>query len=526
MSFKSIEKGKRFIARAIAVLWLAASPLFIVAPAHALTAFSNDYPYGGLGACNYDSSLWCDSSGSWYSSLGYAYRYCTDGAAYWVQKYTGKNISGWGNANTWDTAAVSAGYEAKDATSNSIEPGDIAQSDTMSSYGHVGMVTEVNKSGSNITSIKVAEMNHNSDGNAGVYTYTNPAVWHKFIDVNGQNKGLNNETLTGGSTLSQNVIRIKKSTFGSSQEVFTATNSAVYISSWGSGWGIQQDIIPAPNGETIVDIDKINQPDGNTQNLYIATTTGVYEVWWNGSGYSNPAKIVNLANTKRVVADLKQEGTNLTHRLYVLANDGPYEYWWRDGTGVSGGYRLWNINNGFDIVKSAAPTGEDEVFVATKGETYMMKWPVNNDIQRKVVTTLADTVAIDKQNIGTTELFYTATKTGVHETWWDSSHNFSNPAKIVTVTSGDVVAIKKSITGSTQQLYVATPGKVTEYYWGSGINGIRSGTIVTITQNNIVDIDKSLSGSYQQLYTAHGNFVVETWWGDGSLHNDEIKKIE
>src|SRR6185295_13546872 len=112
---------------------------------------------------------------------------------------------------------------------------------------------------------------------------------------------------------------IKKAMFGSANQVFTATSTQIRVSAWwpGSGGVQTSTVATVPPGETIVDFDKITQSDGNTQSVYTATTTGVYETWWNGGGYSNPAKIVSLPNVRRVVADLQISSGVVTHRLYV-----------------------------------------------------------------------------------------------------------------------------------------------------------------------------------------------------------------
>jgi hypothetical protein len=314
------------------------------------------------------------------------------------------------------------------------------------------------------------------------------------------------------------IVRIKRSTFGSSQQVYSATKTQVFESWWTGGSGVSTNLAATvPAGEEIVDIDKITQTDGVTQSIYTATKTGVYETWWNGNGFSNAAKIVNLSNVRRVVADLKIENGTPTHRLYVLAADGPYEFWWKDGGPVSNGYRLWNINLGHSILKTVAYDGRDEIYVGTPTNVYRMKWPVNGGIERVTVTQLADTVDIQKQTKPDgTELLYTVTKTGVHETWWRPGTGFSNPAKIVTINNGEnVITAVKTTNGVYDQLYVATTGRVIEYWWQPG-GTINSGQLIHISQNNIVDIEKVSTGSYQNLYTAHQDVVWETWWGGGS----------
>ncbi|HSX35388.1 MAG TPA: FG-GAP-like repeat-containing protein [Patescibacteria group bacterium] len=195
-------------------------------PAYA-TTFANDYPDGSMpcehapynvtGACsNYDwgpTHTEVTNDPSELSSRGYGYRNCTDGVAYWVSKYDGTTVGGWGNATAWDTAAPPADVITGTTITN-IEPGDIAQSDTgASGYGHVGFVTSVSKDANgNVTSFTTAEMNKGTVGEYSANTYntrdssgyfkrnTGTDVWDHFIDVNGPNKGLNGDVLNDPDT--------------------------------------------------------------------------------------------------------------------------------------------------------------------------------------------------------------------------------------------------------------------------------------------------------------------------------------
>lgn len=333
-----------------------------------------------------------------------------------------------------------------------------------------------------------------------------------------------------GSSLfssSQNIKSIKKSSFGSAQQVFAATDAQIYNQAWwpGSG-GIYRDVaVKVPTGEVIVGFDKINNPDGVTQTIYTATSAGIYETTWNGSGYSELKKLVTHPGIKKIVADVKNEGGIDTYRLYVLANDGPYEYWWRSGDTISQPFRFWNINNGLDIIKSVDPDGKDEIFVATPSSVYRMKWPEGSDIQRTVVNNIVSTVGIDKQTLpNRVELLYTITQTGVHETWWKDNSGFSDNAKLVDLAGHpQVVDAKKSINGNYHQLYVATKNAAYEYWWLPG-QPISSGRLVG--RDSIIGLEKSTDGGFQNLYTASPTAIYETWWGQGYLSTGSIVKFE
>lgn len=194
-------------------------------PARAEATFSNDYP--DQNAMDHRPSLsewWKDENGNGQknitdnnytdndetmSSRGYYYRNCTDGVAYWAAKYTGYHPANWGNANNWDSASQTTQKTVKAGNSNSIEPGDIAQSDD-GSVGHVGFVTSVAKNPAGaVTSVTVAELNKAGNGlfTHDPYSQRNAAGklvrhgsydWDHFIDINGAGKGLGNEPWPSG----------------------------------------------------------------------------------------------------------------------------------------------------------------------------------------------------------------------------------------------------------------------------------------------------------------------------------------
>lgn len=229
---------KRIIGRCALIVSLAASSALainttgaVLAPsrAEAATTFTNDYPDMDAVDCSgtYGQYSWCKGTPNTpHSPRGYDYRNCTDGVDYWVKKYTGVDVAGWGNANTWNTSAANARYTVYNGNTNNIEPGDIAQDDT-GTYGHVGLVTDVVKdSNETVTSIIVAELNKDTHGDYSHDTYTSKdtsgnfirngggKVWNHFIDVNGVGKGLNNEDIGGtgsGNLIDGTFIKINES---------------------------------------------------------------------------------------------------------------------------------------------------------------------------------------------------------------------------------------------------------------------------------------------------------------------------
>jgi surface antigen len=99
----------------------------------------------------------------------YSYGTCTWGVA-----QIAPIPPGWGNAAQWDDSARREGYKVN----STPEVGAVAQSDTMSWGGHVGIVLDVSGS-------KLLIKDMNFGGNFGVYTerWTESSDWSNFIHL-------------------------------------------------------------------------------------------------------------------------------------------------------------------------------------------------------------------------------------------------------------------------------------------------------------------------------------------------------
>ena len=155
---------------ALALLGGGTVVLSVVSAAPAL-ADTGGYPYwgapcefgsaGGTSCMNpnnqYDLYDWFESSNGQFSGngcgtsspssecfdqWGYEYRNCTSFVAWKIsQEFNGRDISGWGNAADWATAAQNAGY----SLDSSPQAGDIAVwgSEVGDGFGHVAYVASV-----------------------------------------------------------------------------------------------------------------------------------------------------------------------------------------------------------------------------------------------------------------------------------------------------------------------------------------------------------------------------------------------
>jgi hypothetical protein len=144
---------------AMLFVWLGS--LTLVVPA---VADTGGYPYTSAVDCSAEFGIysWC-IDGDWLSPLGYAYRNCTDFAAWWLEANGAPDseVRGLGNAYQWSTNAPSHG----DTVNSTPSVGSVAQwgTEVGDGLGHVAIVTAVHADGS----VDIAEYN---EAGTGVYS--------------------------------------------------------------------------------------------------------------------------------------------------------------------------------------------------------------------------------------------------------------------------------------------------------------------------------------------------------------------
>jgi surface antigen len=410
-------------------------------------------PYSTTGSCaNYDWGPVHDGSqASTYSSRGYGYRNCTDYVAWKLQQYSVPNAktSGLGNGGQWaDNAHINslAWSTTPKAGTAAVVPGN---------PGHVAFVESVNSDGT----ITVSEYNHDAKGDGDMWT-GNPSSrgFSKYVDF-----GVN---ITSTSNVDAHILRTKKKVANDgAQQVYSATSSDVFESWWYNGGnGVHTSSLAHIPSNNIVDMDKVNQPDGVTQNLYTAVSDGVYETWWRPGDGPHTGKIINLANVKRITATISTANNQTTHLLYVLASDGPYEYWWQDGGDGIHSSRLTNIIDPVAFVKTTAPNGEDELYTATVGGVWESKWYPGQGITTTQVMGISQNNIQDIDKVSAsdgTEVLWTAVPDGVWQAKWNGSSSITYTKPIVNQTNVKRIEARMQ-TSSQYQLYMATGDHVQE----------------------------------------------------------------
>src|SRR5690606_27365575 len=164
--------------------------------------------------------------------------------------------------------------------------------------------------------------------------------------------------------------------------------------------------------------------------LYVATPTWVYEVWWTpGLNNVHVGTIINITqgDIRAVCKDANQ--SNGGQRLYTTTSTTVWESSW--GGGASG------ISHHARVVSQA-----------------------NAQMSEKMMS-------------GATNQLYVATGNRVQEYWWHSTN--SGGSTLINIAQGNIKAIDKYNDGSAQQLYTGAGAWVYETWWGGGASPSTSG---------------------------------------------------
>ncbi len=520
-------------------------------------SFENDYPYAGakvLNLANFD--WWIDenhngsyNSGETYSPLGYGYRNCTDGAAYWVNKYLGVNVSGWGDAKSWDSNA--SGYDVKAGNANNIEPGDVAQSDD-GNWGHVGFVTDVIKNDAGaVIKLKVAEYNHNSDGaftheayssknSDGKFIRSSGRDWDHFIDVNGASGATSPpaETPPSPDTDGDGVVDPNDSCPtkpGLSQNngcpvthVYSGTtNGKIYETYWGFGNNLTT-WQAASVGSPVTAVT--NQIGSNgIQHIYFGTQGGeVYETYWGGGNSLTTSQLVDL-NTpiKSMSSQVASDGTQ---HVYTGAQDGRInETYWGPNDALTT-WQVANVGSSVDALSTDITSGPTQhIYSGTAdGKVRESYWGPNETLTTYQLANIGNAiVALDSGITGDgTNHVMTSTVDGKSfETYWGGGNSLTT-AQMANL-GATITSMASRFRNGTWHIYNGTSvGTVKETYWGGGFN-LATGELLNAGSPVASVTAEITTDDVQHVFTAtQDGKIRETYWGGGnSLTTSQIADL-
>lgn len=581
----ALDAAGRFAGRTTLAVSLALGPgvalgigesLLEATPAHAATIGEDDYPNkdaycvapgdpddgttsgSGEWCDDYDWGYWIkNSSGqiignNQQSSRGYAFRNCTDWAAFRVKDLTGVEIPhGLGNAANWDNAAPS-GW----AITGTPEAGDLANSETTAPYGHVGVVEKVNKdSSSKITSIEVSEYNK---GQNGVYSYNTYAPdangvywrdaahskkWDHFIDVNGVGTDINGDA--SGNTLAPDADGDGVADVDDScpskpglssnhgcpvQHVFSGMNDGRVLETY---WGASNSLTTWQAADVSEPVTAVTDQIANdTEHVFFGTQGGeLWEAYW---GKNNSLTQWEIADLNSPINSISSQTTpDGTQHVYAGTDNGVLSesYW-----GPSNALTTYSMASQSSPVKSLSSQltqnslgTVQHVFWGTADgklrETYVGG---GNGLTSAVMANEAAPIAgIDSaiDGSGNSHIFSSTTDGKSYDTYWGPKASLTN-AQMANLGRTITSMTARYVKGTWHIYNGGADGNIWDTYWG-GTNALTTAPLYNMGYAITKLSAEAETDGTQHIYTATENGKEqETYLGGGnSLTNWQIANL-
>jgi surface antigen len=440
-----------------------------LAEQHVAAAATGGYPDADAVDCSasYGVYSWCKNNW-WLSGRGYAYRNCTDWAAFRETQLTGVAVPhDLGNANTWDDNARNHSFTVDTVP----EPGDVSQVDG-GSFGHVGTIEGVSRdSQGRVTAITVSEYNLAGTGEYSQATYaadangifwrdsTHTRKWDHFIDFNGTGKGIAGSNTNSASTKS--------------------TPAAV------------------PRGTTTMDVF-YRDTSGRLINTGWNARTG-----WNGtralanSGVASSPTAVARGSTNMDV--FYRDSNNNLENVGWNAADG----WYAPRLRVSDG-----TLRGDPIVIDRSPDSMDVFYRNANGNLINIGWTALKGWAAPKTLVGDGSVSGDPVAVARSEtamsVFYRDKNNNVVEEGWDANVGWMQPQVRASGAAGDFATMSGNST-SMSVFFRTTGGALGQAYWSAS-----QGWHHNILVNSGVATDPTVAKRSKD--------DVDVFYGDGSGH--------
>ena len=301
----------------------------------------DDYPDKDAVDCSAQFGIysWC-KGGTWLSPRRFAYRNCTDFAA-WRLGITWGSLAfpgGDGNARGWKQGAINSGY----ATGSAPVVGAVAWwgTEVGGGFGHVAIVLSVNGDGS----ANLEQYNYSGNGTYSI-TYNKRADAYLYINVSPPGQGVSDGSFVVVNETGE-VYRI-------------AGGAPIYVSSW-NGFGGSQPTTPISQAQLNA------MPTYPRDGTFLNTTGGGVSRVAGGapeavSSWSNFGGVQSYITVDQTAVDNAGSGGPWTH-LRALPTDGTFISNTADGRvyRVAGGAPLYVASYGpFGAGAPAATTSLD-----------------------------------------------------------------------------------------------------------------------------------------------------------------------
>jgi hypothetical protein len=203
--------------------------------------------------------------------------------------------------------------------------------------------------------------------------------------------------------------------------------------------------------------------------LYLLASDGPYEVWWKDGG--DGVHWDRLNNITDGVAMAAGTGPDGAYEVFVATPTWVYQLWWFPGGTVN--YRsVINISQGDirSLSMGANLNGGQLLYTGTSTTAWQSWWLGDNGAISTGTITVGQTNAgeIEKDVYNGVHELYQTNGGRVQENWWNGPNSGSDT--LITISQNNITSFDKSDDGSYQQVYTSSGDLVYETYWAAGVS--------------------------------------------------------
>lgn len=265
---------------------------------------------------------------------------------------------------------------------------------------------------------------------------------------------------------------------GTTQSLYTAVPDGVWETWWRPNEGINHEkIVTGLNGVRQVIADNKWESGQYVHRLYLLAQDGPYEVWWKDGG--DGVHVSRLDQISNPVTMTEATGPNGEYQLYVATPTYVYELWWYPGASVHHG-PIINITqaNIRSLDKAENQPGvKQRLYTGTGTGAWQSSWP--GLAHHQSVHSQVNIKQIEKTTYNGVDQLYVATGNHVQEYWWTSTN--SSSSTLINISQNNITAFDKVNDGENQAVYTASGDLVYETWWRAG-NGPNTTVLLKVAR--------------------------------------------
>jgi hypothetical protein len=268
---------------------------------------------------------------------------------------------------------------------------------------------------------------------------------------------------------------------GVTQSLYTAVPDGVWETYWRPGVSPQSaKIVTGLTGVRQIIVANAYEGSQFVHRLYLLAQDGPYEVWWKDGG--DGVHVDRLNNITGGVAMTAGIGPDGAYEVFVATPTWVYQLWWFPGGTVN--YRsVINITQGDirSLSMGANLNGGQLLYTGTSTSAWQSWWLGDNGAisNGTIATGQTNAIQVEKDVYNGVHELYLATGDHVQEYWWNDTS--SGGGELIRITQNNITSFDKSDDGAYQQIYTASGNLVYETYWAAGV-GPTSNVLFSVTR--------------------------------------------